>query len=52
MTDLRNTWTYMDLVRVRVDLRFIFFTLDLKQYIHEIDFVRLSSCVVRIFYFC
>jgi len=40
----------MDLIRVRVDLRFMFFTLDLDQYINEIDLVRLSSSVVRIFY--
>ena len=40
----------MDLVRVRVDLRFIFFTLDLDQYIDEFDFIRLSSGIARIFY--
>ena len=40
----------MDLPTVGVDLRFIFFTLDLDQYIDEIDFVRLSSGVVRIVY--
>ena len=50
MTDLLDTSTYMDLVRVGVYLRFIFLTLDLDQYIDEIDFVRLSSGVVRIFY--
>jgi len=41
----------IDLVRVRVDLRFMFFTLNLDQYIDEIDLVRLSSDVVHIFYF-
>jgi len=40
----------MDLVRVIVDLRFIFCTLVLDQYVDEIDFVGLSSGVVRIFY--
>ena len=40
----------MDFVRVGVDLRFIFFTLGLDQYIDEVDFVRLSLGVVRIFY--
>ena len=40
----------MNLVRVGVDLRFIFFILDLDQYIDEIDFVRLSSGIVCIFY--
>ena len=40
----------MDLVRIRVDLRFIFLTLNLDQYIEKIDLVRLSSGVVRIFY--
>ena len=44
MTDLLNT--YMDLVKARVDLRFIFFTLNLDQYIDEIDFVELSSGIV------
>ena len=34
----------MDLIGVRVDLRFMFFILDLDQYIDEIDPVRLSSC--------
>ena len=40
----------MDLVRVEVDLRFMFFTLDLDQYISEIDLIRLLSSIVRIFY--
>jgi len=50
MTDLLNTWTCMDLVRVAVDLRFTFFTLNLDQHIDEINFVRLLSGVVCIFY--
>jgi len=40
----------MDLVRVAVDLRFTFFTLNLDQHIDEINFVRLLSGVVCIFY--
>jgi len=40
----------MDLVRVEVDLRFMFFTLDFDQYISEIDLIRLLSSIVRIFY--
>jgi len=40
----------MDLVRVGVDLRLIFFSLDLDQYIDDIGFVALSSGVVRIVY--
>ena len=40
----------MDLVRVEVDLRFMFFILDFDQYISEIDLIRLSSGIVRIFY--
>jgi len=45
MTDLLDT-----LVRVGVHLRSILFTLDHDQYIYEIDFVRLSSGIVSIFY--
>jgi len=50
MIDLLDAWTYMNLVRVGIDLRFTFFTLDLDQYIDDIVLVRLSSCVVCIFY--
>jgi len=35
---------------LRVDLGFTFFLLDLDQYIDDIDFVRLSSSIVCIFY--
>ena len=40
----------MNLVRVGVGLRFMLFTLDLDQYVYEINLVRLSSGVVHIFY--
>jgi len=36
-TDIPNFWIGTNLVRVRVDLRFIFFLLDLDQYLDEID---------------